>query len=46
MGRGDTLSLERPIAEKPELIIDFGTLSDTDRSLAERMQRQMAFISF
>ena len=39
-GRGDTLNLERLIAEKPDLIVDFGTISDTYRSLADRVQAQ------
>ena len=39
-GRGDTLNLERLIADKPDLIIDFGTISDTYRSLADRVQAQ------
>jgi iron complex transport system substrate-binding protein len=39
-GRGDTLSLERLIAEKPDLIIDFGSINDTYRSLADRVQAQ------
>jgi iron complex transport system substrate-binding protein len=39
-GRGDTLNLERLLAAKPELIIDFGTLNDTYRSLADRVQSQ------
>jgi iron complex transport system substrate-binding protein len=39
-GRGDTLNLERLIAEKPDLIVDFGTVSDTYRSLADRVQEQ------
>jgi iron complex transport system substrate-binding protein len=39
-GRGDTLNLERLIAEKTDLIIDFGTINDTYRSLADRVQSQ------
>jgi iron complex transport system substrate-binding protein len=39
-GRGDTLNLERLIAAKPDLIIDFGTINDTYRSLADRVQAQ------
>jgi len=39
-GRGNTLSLERLLAEKPDLIIDFGTINDTYRSLADRVQNQ------
>jgi iron complex transport system substrate-binding protein len=39
-GRGDTLNLERLIAAKPDLIVDFGTITDTYRSLADRVQAQ------
>lgn len=39
-GRGDTLNLERLIAARPDLVIDFGTLNDTYRSLADRVQAQ------
>ncbi len=39
-GRGDTLNLERLIAAKPDLIVDFGTINDTYRSLADRVQAQ------
>jgi iron complex transport system substrate-binding protein len=39
-GRGDTLNLERLIAAKPDFVIDFGTLNDTYRSLADRVQAQ------
>jgi len=39
-GRGDTLNLEKLLADKPDLIIDFGTVSDTYRSLADRVQQQ------
>ncbi len=39
-GRGDTLNLERLIAAKPDLVIDFGTINDTYRSLADRIQSQ------
>ena len=39
-GRGDTLNLERLLAEKPDLVIDFGTINDTYRSLAARVQSQ------
>jgi iron complex transport system substrate-binding protein len=37
-GRGDTLNLERLLAEKPDLVIDFGTITDTYRSLADHVQ--------
>jgi len=39
-GRGDTLNLERLIAEKPDIVVDFGTIADTYRSLADRVQAQ------
>ena len=39
-GRGDTLNLERLLAEKPDLVIDYGTINDTYRSLADRVQSQ------
>jgi iron complex transport system substrate-binding protein len=39
-GRGDTLNLERLMADKPDLIVDFGTINDTYRSLADRVQAQ------
>jgi iron complex transport system substrate-binding protein len=39
-GRGDTLNLESLLAAKPDLIIDFGTINDTYRSLADRVQTQ------
>jgi iron complex transport system substrate-binding protein len=39
-GRGDTLSLERVLGDKPDLIIDVGTISDTYKSLADRVQTQ------
>ncbi len=39
-GRGDTLNLERLLADKPDLIIDFGTINATYRSLADRVQAQ------
>jgi iron complex transport system substrate-binding protein len=39
-GRGDTLNLERLLAEKPDLVIDFGTINDTYKSLADRIQSQ------
>jgi iron complex transport system substrate-binding protein len=39
-GRDNTLNLERLMADKPDLIIDFGTISDTYRSLADRIQSQ------
>lgn len=39
-GRGDTLSLERLVAAKPDLVLDFGSVSDTYVSLANRVQEQ------
>lgn len=39
-GKGDTVNLEKLIALKPDLIIDFGTISDTYKSLADRVQEQ------
>jgi len=39
-GRGDSLNLERLIAAKPDLVIDFGTINDTYKSLADRVQSQ------
>ena len=39
-GRGDTVSLEQVVADKPDLILDVGTISDTYRSLADRVQAQ------
>lgn len=39
-GRGDTLNLEVLVGAKPDLIIDFGSLNDTYRSLADRVQSQ------
>lgn len=39
-GRGDTLNLEVLLANRPDLIIDFGTISGTYRSLADRVQAQ------
>ncbi|MBV9836135.1 MAG: iron ABC transporter substrate-binding protein [Alphaproteobacteria bacterium] len=39
-GRGDTASLERVVGLKPDLILDFGSVSETYRSLADRVQSQ------
>lgn len=39
-GRGDTLNLERLLAARPDVIVDFGTINDTYRSLADRVQAQ------
>jgi iron complex transport system substrate-binding protein len=39
-GRGDTVSLERLVAAKPDLIVDFGSVTDTYVSLANRVQEQ------
>ncbi len=39
-GRGGTANLEVVIREKPDLIVDFGSLRDTYVSLADRVQAQ------
>jgi len=39
-GRGDTVSLERLVAAKPDMVLDFGSTSDTFVSLANRVQDQ------
>jgi len=39
-GRGDTVSLERLVAAKPDLVLDFGSTADTYVSLADRVQSQ------
>src|SRR6201999_2437662 len=39
-GRGDTANVEVVLKEKPDLIFDFGTVSPTFVSLAERVQQQ------
>ena len=39
-GRGDTVNLETLVAAKPDLIVDYGTVDDTHRSLADRVQAQ------
>ena len=39
-GRGDTVSLERLVAAKPDLVVDFGSVADTFVSLANRVQEQ------
>jgi iron complex transport system substrate-binding protein len=39
-GRGDTVSLERLVATKPDLILDFGSVAGTFVSLADRVQSQ------
>ena len=39
-GRGDTVSLERLVAAKPDLVLDFGSTTDTYISLADRVQSQ------
>jgi iron complex transport system substrate-binding protein len=41
-GRGNTANLEVVIAAKPDLIVDFGSVSDTYISLADRVQSQTA----
>jgi len=39
-GRGDTMSLERLVAAKPDLVLDVGSTTDTYVSLADRVQSQ------
>ena len=39
-GRGDTVSLERLVAAKPDLVVDFGSVTETYKSLADRVQSQ------
>ncbi|RWR30388.1 iron ABC transporter substrate-binding protein [Sinirhodobacter populi] len=39
-GRGDTLNLEVLLTAKPDLVVDFGTISATYADLAERVQQQ------
>jgi len=39
-GRGDTVSLERLVAAKPDLVLDFGSTTQTYVSLADRVQSQ------
>uniref|UniRef100_Q07KW8 Periplasmic binding protein n=1 Tax=Rhodopseudomonas palustris (strain BisA53) TaxID=316055 RepID=Q07KW8_RHOP5 len=39
-GRGDTISTERLMASRPDVIVDFGAMNDTYRSIAERIQSQ------
>lgn len=39
-GRGDTLNLEVLLANTPDLIVDFGTVNDTYKTLADRVQDQ------
>src|SRR5262249_20082241 len=39
-GRGDTVSLERLVAAKPDLVLDFGSMAETYVSLANRVQDQ------
>src|SRR6516165_2095131 len=41
-GRGNTANLEVVMAAKPDLIVDFGSISDTYISLADRVQSQTA----
>ena len=41
-GRGGTANLEVVIVAKPDLIVDFGSVSDTYVSLADRVQGQIA----
>jgi iron complex transport system substrate-binding protein len=39
-GRGDTVNFEVLLAARPDLILDFGTINETYRSLADRVQAQ------
>lgn len=39
-GRGDTVNTERLMAERPDVIVDFGSTDPTYRSLADRIQAQ------
>jgi iron complex transport system substrate-binding protein len=39
-GRGNTVNLERLLEVKPDLIIDFGSVNDTYKSLADTIQAQ------
>jgi iron complex transport system substrate-binding protein len=39
-GRGNTVNLEALTASKPDFILDFGTINDTYKSLADRVQEQ------
>lgn len=39
-GRGDTLNLEVLLANTPDLIVDYGTVNDTYKTLADRVQEQ------
>jgi iron complex transport system substrate-binding protein len=41
-GRGGTANLEVVMAAKPDIIVDFGSVSDTYISLADRVQSQTA----
>ncbi len=39
-GRGDTVNTERLMAERPDVIVDFGSTDPTYRSIADRIQAQ------
>ncbi len=39
-GRGDTTNLERLVAARPDLVLDFGSVTGTYVSLADRVQSQ------
>src|SRR5260370_18381087 len=39
-GRGDTVSLERLVAARPHLVLDFGSVTETFVSLANHVQEQ------
>jgi iron complex transport system substrate-binding protein len=40
-GRGNTANVEVVLAARPDLIFDYGSLTETYRSLADRMQQQL-----
>ena len=40
-GRGNTANVEAVLAARPDLIFDYGSLTETYRSLADRIQRQI-----
>ncbi|MBL26068.1 MAG: iron ABC transporter substrate-binding protein [Rhodospirillaceae bacterium] len=39
-GRGDTLGFERLMAAEPDIVVDFGSVGETYRSLADRVTAQ------
>jgi len=40
-GRGNTANVEVVLASKPDLVLDYGSLGETYRSLADRVQQQI-----